>query len=174
MPYGGKAIANYFLDLADSNGRKIDAMKMQKLVYFAHGWCLALKECPLITERIEAWRYGPVVRELYSAFRDAGSGPITHPAYEAVFKNGSISFYIPRIDEEDEGGQVDEDFAKSLLDEIWKVYGEFSAIQLSNLTHEPGTPWSETWSANKRNSIISDELIKTYFKAQAAKAQALS
>jgi uncharacterized phage-associated protein len=174
MPYGAKAIANYFLQLADSSDRKIDAMKMQKLVYFAHGWCLALKDSPLITERIEAWRYGPVVRELYGAFRDAGSGPITHPAYEAVFENGKIGFYISTIDEEDEDGQVDKDFAKHLLDEIWKVYGEFSAIQLSNLTHEPDTPWSETWSLDKGNTIISDELIKSYFKAQAAKAQALS
>jgi uncharacterized phage-associated protein len=174
MPYGAKAIANYFLQLADGNDRNIDAMKMQKLVYFAQGWCLALKDSPLITERIEAWRYGPVVRELYGAFRDAGSGPITHPAYEAIFKNGKIGFYIPNIDEEDEDEGVDKDFVKNLLDEIWKVYGGFSAIQLSNLTHEPGTPWSETWSASKRNTIISDELIKTYFKAQAAKAQALS
>lgn len=170
MPYSAKAVANYFLQQADNNDGKIDAMKMQKLVYFAHGWCLALKDSPLITERIEAWRYGPVVRELYSAFRDAGSGPITHPAYEAVLKDGKIGFYIPDINEEDEDGQVDKEFAKSLLDEIWKVYGEFSAIQLSNLTHEPGTPWSETWSASKRNTIISDELIRIYFKAQAARA----
>jgi uncharacterized phage-associated protein len=173
MPYSAKAIANYLLQLANSSGRKLDAMKMQKLVYFAHGWCLALKDSPLITERIEAWRYGPVVRELYSAFRDAGSGPITHPAYEAVIRSGEVGFYVPNIDEEGEDRRVDKVFAKDLLEEIWKVYGDFSATQLSNLTHEPGTPWSQTWTANETNTTISDELIKTYFRDQAAKAQAL-
>ena len=170
MPYEAKAIANYFLDLARKDGKDLDPMKIQKLVYFAHGWCLALKDVPLITERIEAWRYGPVVRELYGAFRDAGSGPITHPAYEVRFGGGKLSFCAPTIDGQEDDSQIDKQFVRELLNEIWKVYGEFSAVQLSNLTHAPGTPWAETWSPSKENSQISDELIKTYFKSQAARA----
>src|SRR5437868_3345513 len=104
MPYGVKAVANYLYALAESQGKQIDPMQMQKLVYFAHGWCLALKDAPLITERIEAWRYGPVVRELYGAFRDAGSGPITHPAYETIFRDKKISFYAPSLEAEDDDG----------------------------------------------------------------------
>jgi uncharacterized phage-associated protein len=170
MPYGAKAVANYFLELARKDGKDLDPMKIQKLVYFAHGWCLALKDAPLITERIEAWRYGPVVRELYGAFRDAGSGPITHAAFEVQFRDLKMTFHAPSIDDQEDDGQVDKQFARELMDEIWKVYGGFSAIQLSNLTHAEGTPWAETWSPNRTNSTISDDLIKKYFKALAAKA----
>lgn len=169
MPYGAKAVANYFLGLADKDRKELDPMKIQKLVYFAHGWCLALKDAPLITERIEAWRYGPVVRELYGAFRDAGSGPITHPAYEVLVRDLKMTFHAPSIDDQEDDGQVDKQFARELMEEIWKVYGGFSAVQLSNLTHAEGTPWAETWSPTKINSTISDDLIKRYFKALAAK-----
>ncbi|MGA2608025.1 MAG: type II toxin-antitoxin system antitoxin SocA domain-containing protein [Terriglobia bacterium] len=170
MPYGAKSVANYFLDLAKKDSKNLDPMKIQKLVYFGHGWCLALKDAPLITERIEAWKYGPVIRELYNAFRDAGSGPITHPAFEVQFVGGKMIFRAPSISDQEDDGQVDKQFAFELLGEIWKVYGDFSAIQLSNLTHAEGTPWAKTWSPNRINSTISDELIKSYFKEQAAKA----
>jgi uncharacterized phage-associated protein len=170
MPYGAKGVANYLLELAKIDGKDLDPMKIQKLVYFGHGWCLALKDAPLIAERIEAWRYGPVIRELYNAFRDAGSGPITHPALEAQVVNRKMVIRIPSISDQEDDGQVDKQFARELMDEIWKVYGEFSAVQLSNLTHAEGTPWAETWAAKGMNSIISDEVIKEYFKKEAAKA----
>jgi uncharacterized phage-associated protein len=170
MPYPAKAVANYFLDLAKGQGKQIDPMKMQKLVYFAHGWCLALKDAPLITERIEAWQYGPVVRELYAAFADVGSGPITHPAYETRCEKLIVGYYAPRIDAQEEEGQVDKESAKSLISEVWKVYGDFTAIQLSNLTHLPESPWAKAWLPNQRNTTIDDENIKIYFKAQALAA----
>src|SRR6266567_4143255 len=102
MPYEAKSIANYFLDLAKDRGKQIDPMQMQKLAYFAHGWCLGLKDFPFITERIEAWRYGPVIRELYSAFKDAGSGPITHPAYDVLFMGNDAVLSAPSIDTQEE------------------------------------------------------------------------
>src|SRR5438093_7141533 len=109
MPYGAKAIANYFLELAEVKDQKIDPMKMQKLVYFAHGWCLALKEAPLITEKIEAWAYGPVIRTLYGAFKDLGSRDITHPAYEVRVSGGKVILYPPSILDQETDNEVDGD-----------------------------------------------------------------
>ncbi|MGO9794311.1 MAG: Panacea domain-containing protein [Solirubrobacteraceae bacterium] len=44
-------------------------MKLQKLVYYAQAWHLALHDKPLFREAIEAWANGPVVRELYNHHR---------------------------------------------------------------------------------------------------------
>ena len=52
-------------------------MHLQKLVYLAHGWTLAVTGDPLVEDRFEAWDYGPVIRKLYDALRSFGSGPIT-------------------------------------------------------------------------------------------------
>ena len=35
----------------------------------------------------------------------------------------------------------DADHARELLKRIWEVYGPYSATQLANMTHAPGTPW---------------------------------
>ena len=51
-------------------------MKVQKLVYYAHGWHLGLADAPLIGELVEAWRWGPVIRSLYAALAEFGNQPI--------------------------------------------------------------------------------------------------
>jgi uncharacterized phage-associated protein len=163
-PYDAKAVANYFLGLAEKDGKTLDPMKIQKLVYLAHGWYLALTGKPLVTERIEAWLYGPVIRSLYSAFQDAGSGPIQAPAREAQFADGKLAFVVsPRIQDSAS------DETRQILDEVWRVYGGFTAVQLSNLTHQPGSPWEITWnsSKDKEGLVIDDKLIQQYFENQA-------
>lgn len=166
-PYDAKAVANYFLELAERDGKTLDPMKIQKLVYLAHGWHLAIAGKPLVTERIEAWPYGPVVRSLYSAFQDAGSGPITTPAREAQFANGQVVLIVaPRIgDAQDPANEQ----TLKILDEVWRTYGGFTAVQLSNLTHQTGSPWDTVWNggSDKSGLVIDDKLIQEYFENQA-------
>ena len=73
MPYDPKAIANYFLDLARAQEKALTPLKIQKLVYFANGWHLAIKGVPLINEQVEAWRFGPVIPSLYTHFERMGN-----------------------------------------------------------------------------------------------------
>jgi uncharacterized phage-associated protein len=159
-PYDARAVANYFLELAKRDGKALDPMKIQKLVYLAHGWSLAVNRQPLIVDKVEAWRYGPVIRSLYSAFRDEGSGPIGHPAYDARIADGKLTFIAPRLD--DIGDPFNKG-VKDLLDEVWRVYGDLSAVQLSNFTHQQGSPWEQTWKPDSTGLVISDDLIKDYF-----------
>jgi hypothetical protein len=84
MPYPAAAIANEFLELAKANGQALTPMQIQKLVYFAHGWNLAITGEPLIWERVEPWDYGPVVRNLYRNLREFGSGAITKSLEEKL------------------------------------------------------------------------------------------
>lgn len=54
-------VAHYILK---KTGR-IQAIKLQKLCYFAQGWHLTWLGDPLFDDEIKAWRYGPVVYTLY-------------------------------------------------------------------------------------------------------------
>src|SRR5689334_3355834 len=81
-PYQSKAIANAFLNLGFREKRGISPMKLQKLVYFAHGYYPGAYKNPLIDECFEAWPYGPVVPSLYHEFKEFGNSRITRLASE--------------------------------------------------------------------------------------------
>jgi len=68
MPLPSAAVANYFLDLGLRESIPITPLKLQKLVYFAHGWYLGFTGEPLLNEGIQAWEYGPVIPSLYHDF----------------------------------------------------------------------------------------------------------
>ena len=119
-------------------------MAIQKLVYFAHGWMLAVYGRPLISQGIAAWDYGPVINDLYQEFKHFGNLSITEPARAFC--------EIPKYQDPE---------VADLLDRVWKAYKHFTAIQLSNMTHVPDSPWSI--ARKNGQSFIGDDLIKTYF-----------
>ena len=166
MAYSPEAVANAFLEIAERAGVAISPMKIQKLVYFAHGWHLAINGTPLINAPIHAWRYGPVIESLYGQFRDFGNDAITRRAVGVRgLPDGNIELYEPTI------SPTDYDRSK-LVQRIWEVYGDYTAIQLSNMTHEPRTPWHQVTTRYPLSSrvrvTIPDDLIREYFARLAA------
>ena len=78
-PYDALAVANEFLERANKAKRPITPMQLLKLVYFAHGWYLALENKALVKERFEAWKFGPVCRPIYREFKRFGMNPVREP-----------------------------------------------------------------------------------------------
>jgi uncharacterized phage-associated protein len=159
--YTSKAITNEFIALAAAQGRgDLSPMKLQKLVYLAHGWHLANFDEPLIKEVVQAWRYGPVIPSLYHDLKQYGNEPVTEELHSVKYEDGKFSRFVPRVDDSDEK-------AKAIIEQVWEVYGKFSPIQLSNLTHEHGTPWktiTSEYPTIPSDLEIPDELIKQCFK----------
>ncbi len=160
MPFNSKAVANEFLRLAEAEGRMLTPMALIKLVYFAHGWCLALTGRPLLDENVEAWKYGPVVPSLYHEFKEFGNTPITRHARK-------FSFIKLNADDEPQLSGPDSEAAKQIIRRVWEVYKNLSPIQLSNLTHFPGSPWSQTPNKEIKGTDIPNTLIREYFAALA-------
>lgn len=52
-------------------------VQLQKLVYYSQAWSLAWDGAPLFHDKIEAWRYGPVVRSIYKRSDDADATVLT-------------------------------------------------------------------------------------------------
>jgi uncharacterized phage-associated protein len=169
MAYDAKSIANYFLEKAEQSGQDLTSMKVLKLVYFAHGWHLAIKDQPLINEQVEAWAYGPVIPSLYRAFRSHGEQPIRRPATHVRVipardvDDVRILSFEPAINDKSK----DADFIKRFLDRIWTVYGKLTPIQLSNITHARGTPWHHVYTQYNghipKGTDIPTSVIKDYF-----------
>ena len=135
-------VAKYILTLADEEvGDLISNLKLQKLVYYAQGFHLALFNEELFNERIEAWDHGPVAPPLYGEYKCYGAGA------------------IPKSDDFDSSSLTDEQ--KELINEVYEVYGQFSAWKLRNMTHDE-TPWRDT----PNSEIIEPSKMREYFLTQ--------
>ncbi len=135
-------VAQYLLAKADEDaGDLISNLKLQKLVYYAQGFALALFDTALFSETIEAWIHGPVVPALYHEYRGYGGGPIPPPT------TLDLSLY---------GLET-----RELLDEVYAAYGQFAAWKLRNMTHEE-PPWRDTPEGEE----LTHDILRAYFKSQ--------
>lgn len=56
--------AYYLLKVAGDKQLEITNLKLQKLIYIANGYMLAIHDAPLINEAPQAWKYGPVIHSI--------------------------------------------------------------------------------------------------------------
>jgi uncharacterized phage-associated protein len=139
------AVANEFIKKAQAEGNhSLTNMKLQKLVYITHGFALAVHDKPLLDkEDVYAWQFGPVIKDLYDRLRFYGSGEVTQ--------------FLPAPHEVTDSSELE------LIDAVWQGYGHHSAYALSAVTHEPNTPWTNTWNET-RFGVISNNMIRDHYK----------
>ncbi|RWN17322.1 MAG: DUF4065 domain-containing protein [Mesorhizobium sp.] len=151
MSYPAIQIANELIARHGADGR-IEPMKLQKLLYFANGWWLALTGRALISEAPQVWRYGPVFKPIYHTFSKYGRNPITQP--EPSTPLGGAPQRIPQ-------DAVDAQEVQHLLDWVMTEYGWKSGPALSDDTHRPGTPWRKI-AERKQFQVPENETIPAY------------
>lgn len=140
-------VALYLIWASQQSGSFISNLKLQKLLYYAQAWYLALYDKPLFAERFEAWIHGPVIPSLWRIYKTHG------------WKNIDEDVACPEFDQETK------DFLEELLDE----YGVLDPRRLEWLTrHED--PWMRARGdlpidepcANE----IDEDLMKSYYRAR--------
>ena len=136
-------VSNNFLRRGRADKINITPLKLQKLVYFLYKDYLKRTGEPLFSERFETWKKGPVVPSIYSEFSSYGRMPIKTYATDSRGKCFMVS----------ETGTF-----KECIDRIWRVYGDYSAEALSELTHQNGTAWAK--AKEKENRFLDIEDIK--------------
>lgn len=145
MSYPVIDIANKIIaDTDTSQGDTISNLKLQKMLYYLQGFFMAAFGQKLFEAPVEAWQYGPVVREAYFHFNQFGQGAVNLRGDEQIIE-------LPRKENE-------------LFKEVMKEFGHFSAIKLMHMTHEE-PPWKKTWHESPQG-VISDDLLVEYFKTQ--------
>lgn len=140
-----RVVSNKFVELAENANDTLTPMQILKLVYIAHGYHLGIFGTPLIDNRIEAWKFGPVIPDLYHSikhFRDKPVKAAIHEGIDPLGKNESV-----------------------FVREVYEAYKGIDGITLSNLTHKAGTPWATVYSRYITNIPIPDDLIQHHYSA---------
>lgn len=122
-------VADFFLIYSRAHGDLITNLKLQKLVYYAQAWYLALYRIPLFDDPIEAWIHGPVIYSVYSRFKDCGWEPISSKPSKIKMLKDTVKH----------------------LKEIYEVFSPYTAFELERMTHNED-PWK-----NARNGLPIDK-----------------
>ncbi|KFM92960.1 Panacea domain-containing protein [Paenibacillus macerans] len=136
-------------------------LMLQKLLYYAYAGYLLNTGKKLFKEPIVAFKYGPVVEDVYYKFRHNGASRIEFGEEdEGTFYLQQTKSIVPpsfvRILMSEDGITS----AKCIIDTL-KEYHAYSAGDLVEKTHRPGGPWERVYREGL-NSIITDDLIKEY------------
>lgn len=122
-------VAKYFISSFQKKDKEISNLKLQKLLYYAQAWHLALYDVPLFDDKIEAWVHGPVVPGVFREYKRFGWNPLSVQGANHIFS----------------------DEVNSHLKEVVRVYGKFDAVDLERMTHRED-PWRDA-----RGNLAPDE-----------------
>ncbi|KUR71540.1 MAG: DUF4065 domain-containing protein [Negativicutes bacterium] len=143
-----RIVANKFLELAQDDARGLTPMQVLKLVYIAHGWSLGIHGRPLIEQSVQAWQYGPVIPDLYHAMKGFGGG--------------FVAGYLPSRAYETPDRLTGQE--ARLIEDVYRLYGHMTGIQLSRITHAENTPWSMTYEPGSSGEVIPADLIAEHYR----------
>jgi uncharacterized phage-associated protein len=151
-PYTARDIARWFINATDrESGDDITHLKLQKLIYYAQGWALALFGEPLFDEDMQAWAHGPVASSVWDEYRGCGYDPLPPVKMKK------------RID----------DRTCRLLESVNDNYGIYTAKKLEKMTHKE-TPWLEARgdlpSEARSTATLSKKTMEKFFKDVKANA----
>jgi uncharacterized phage-associated protein len=156
MAYDVRGVANFVLDLAESEGLALSNLSINKIVFFLHAYFLVQFGRPLVSAKVEAWNYGPVFRELYREFKSFGEQPITGRAYHISPEDGDRKLCTYDFSDDE----------RSVLQQTARKYIHLSPRALVAMSHEKDGPWDQVWNhvtlANASMSI-SNEIIKDWY-----------
>lgn len=159
MKTNALSVANYFIDLAQRNNSQITQLGLMKRVYIAYGFCLAMLDKSIFDERfdrVEAWKYGPVIPSVYHSFKQYKDKPIIEKTVimEWDEQKGIARYVTPELEEKE---------VKKVIEFVWNRYRGFTDSEMVSLTHRDGTPWALCYVPNM-NAVIPDSFTKLYYQ----------
>ena len=142
-----QTIADYLIAFSHQHGDPVSNLKLQKLLYYAQAWYLALYDEPLFGDPLQAWVHGPVVPSVYRRYKDW--------AWKPIEENPEMPSLEPQVQKH--------------LVEVMGVYGTMTAYGLELLTHDE-EPWRNARGAlavdEPSTSVISLDDMKRFYRLQ--------
>ena len=119
-------LSNNILLRARREDIDVTPMKLQKLLYYVCVKYLQETGMSPISERFEVWKYGPVLPSVYAEFKPFGAKKINGFSLNAKGKAVVV-------------GEDRAPILQKCIDYVWNKLKRYSAIELSERTHQRGS-----------------------------------
>jgi len=142
--YDSTVVAKYLLALAYQKGIVLNVTKVQKLLFILYGYFLARYNHLLLNEEPRAWPFGPVFPKTRKGVDFGKVIDVSDDSLKEIAADPAVT---------------------EALNKIIDNYAQFSATQLSEWSHMPGSPWDKTTKEPSFTWIqpIPNKYIKEYF-----------
>lgn len=147
MAYKAQDIAKYVINYYHEKGIDITNLKLQKLLYYIQGECLADSSIngACFDDEIQAWKLGPVVPSVYFTYNIFMDNPIWLMPYDT----------IPKIDVK----------YRTVINRVLDKYQNYDPWKLVEQTHQE-EPWKNAYKNDTCYIVIPVEKIAAYFRRQ--------
>ncbi len=115
--YNALSIAPFFIN------KGVTPLQLHKLLYYTQVWYFVKHRHTLFNNEIQAWIYGPVIKDVWNYFRYMRRSDIIPKR----ILNSIYSAHLPS-------------HVQNHLNEVWNAYGHLSGADLVDLTHNE-LPW---------------------------------
>lgn len=136
-------VANAILEIAEREKLSISNPHLQKVLWYAQGFSFAFDEQPIFDDDFEAWKYGPVIPNVYNRLRRWGAMPV-RPERE-----GTLKTFPEKVQE--------------LLENTTQVVGRKDPWGLVDKV-KGEAPWKNNYRTGE-SRIIPKKEIESYFKS---------
>ncbi len=127
-------------------------LALQNLLYHAQGWSLAVRRADLFDETIQAWKCGPVVRELWD-----------------VLPKRPVPITPEHVHDGDALGRDERAFVQA----VWEAYGRHSPPALADMARREA-PWLAARAGlpadAPSDNLIGNRVLWEHFERQAIPA----
>ena len=140
-------------------GGRLTPLHILKMAYMSHGYIWALTDQPLISDKVEAWKYGPVFPTVYEAFSHYNDNPVTtlHYCGTSLSSKDQIKQRIEYL------GKTFSDKESEIIQNIVQVYKDWTGGELIALMHRKGTPWDKHYIKDYTGIVIPNEDTRNYY-----------
>ena len=136
--YMAMTVAKYIVSKCTRNNTPICNLQLQKLLYLIQKESLVINDEPIFVDEIEAWRFGPVVPNVFSHFSGYGAMPIV------------IEYIVNKISDDDKE-LIDDVVDRKKMLHPWDYLEEICG---------DGVAWCRVWDGGAGDSkVIPVEMI---------------
>ena len=148
-------LAKLIIEETERRDIEVSNLKLQKLAFFCQVVSFILNDRRILIEEnaFQAWQYGPVLPDLYYALKGHSSNPI------------SLSFVrnLAESSTNEANSLIDVNDGNAISETI-NHFGDRSALDLVNLTHEKDSPWDLVWKNTiSKSNMILDQSISDFY-----------
>ena len=158
---GAHHIADYLLATAKLDyGMDLDQLQLNKLCYLVNGFVLQERDDPAFYNNVEAWKYGPVIPDVYIMYKVYGDHTITH----LDICRTPLGNHAKITERRENLAEIIGDDVAGIADSVLKEYGKYDGSQLVDMTYQSKTPWKKAYKPGYNKTITAWNIRKFYRK----------